>query len=285
MTHATNPEIGKTFRTGSFETNYHDVGSGVGAPVLLLHGSGAGVSAWANWRGLIPVLSENFRVIAPDLVGFGYTTLPDPVRFEIFDTWIDQILSLLDGLGIEKVHVVGNSFGGGLALHLATRFPERLDRIVLMGAGGVKIDFTPELDALWGYTPSVENMRNIMDIMRTTGRSSPMNSPNCAIVPRSARAQEAFEQVFPEPRQRWLDAQIVADESLAKIGHEVLIVHGREDRVVPVEASRHMFDMIPNAQLHVFGKCGHWTQIEHATRFQQLVDGFLGESLVPEEVL
>lgn len=77
MTHATNPEIGKTFRTGSFETNYHDVGSGVGAPVLLLHGSGAGVSAWANWRGLIPVLSENFRVIAPDLVGFGYTTLPD----------------------------------------------------------------------------------------------------------------------------------------------------------------------------------------------------------------
>ena len=88
-------------------------------------------------------------MIAPDLVGFGYTTLPDPVRFEIFDTWIDQILAVLDELGIEKVHVVGNSFGGGLALHLATRFPERLDRIVLMGSGGVKIDFTPELDALW----------------------------------------------------------------------------------------------------------------------------------------
>lgn len=278
----TNPEIGRSLRTGSFETNYHDVGSGSGSPVLLLHGSGAGVSAWANWRGLIPVLAENFRVIAPDLVGFGYTSLPDPVRFEIFDTWIDQILALLDGLGIEKVHVVGNSFGGGLALHLATRCPERLDRIVLMGAGGVKFDFTPELDALWGYTPSVENMKKIMDIMAydrslVTDELAELRY-RATIRP---GAQEAFEQVFPEPRQRHLDAQIVPDADLAKIPHEVLILHGREDRVVPVAASQRMFDTIPNSQLHVFGKCGHWTQIEHATRFQQLVGQFLGEALAP----
>ena len=97
-------------------------------------------------------------------------------------------------------------------------------------------------------------------------------------------AQEAFEQVFPEPRQRWLDSQIVADEDLAKIEHEVLILHGREDRVVPLEASQHLFDVIPNSQLHVFGKCGHWTQIEHAARFQQLVDSFLGEARVQETV-
>jgi 2-hydroxymuconate-semialdehyde hydrolase len=93
-------------------------------------------------------------------------------------------------------------------------------------------------------------------------------------------AQEAFEKVFPEPRQRHLDAQIVPDDELAKIDHEVLILHGREDRVVPVAASQRMFDTIPNSQLHVFGKCGHWTQIEHANRFQQLVSQFLGEALV-----
>lgn len=278
MTTENNPEIGKSLRTGSFDTNYHDVGTG--AAVLLLHGSGAGVSAWANWRGLIPVLAENFRVIAPDLVGFGYTSLPEPARFEIFDTWIDQILALLDGLDIPKVHVVGNSFGGGLALHLATRYPDRLGRIVLMGAGGVKFDFTPELDALWGYTPSVENMKKIMDIM-AYDRSLVTDELAELRYRATTRpgAQEAFEQVFPEPRQRHLDAQIVPDDELAKIEHEVLILHGREDRVVPVAASQHMFDTIPNSQLHVFGKCGHWTQIEHANRFQQLVGQFLGEEL------
>ena len=158
----TNPEVAQTIRTAGFETNYHDVGEGDGIPVLLLHGSGAGVSAWANWRGLIPVLAEQRRVIAPDLVGFGYTTLPDPVRFEIFDTWIDQILALLDGLEIPKVHVVGNSFGGGLALHLAVRHPQRLGRLVLMGAGGVQFDFTPELDGLWGFSPWVDIMKIIL---------------------------------------------------------------------------------------------------------------------------
>lgn len=277
----TNPEVAQTIRTSGFETNYHDVGEGDGIPVLLLHGSGAGVSAWANWRGLIPVLAEQCRVIAPDLVGFGYTTLPDPVRFEIFDTWIDQILALLDGLEIPKVHVVGNSFGGGLALHLAVRHPQRLGRIVLMGAGGVQFDFTPELDALWGYTPSVENMKKIMDIMAydrslVTDELAELRY-RATIRP---GAQEAFEQVFPEPRQRWLDAQIVPDEDLAAIEHEVLILHGREDRVVPVAASQKMFDLIPNSQLHIFGKCGHWTQIEHAARFQQLVSTFFAEDSV-----
>lgn len=272
-----NPEIGRTLSTCGYDTNYHDVGDG--APVLLLHGSGAGVSAWANWRGLIPVLAQDFRVIAPDLVGFGYTEVPNSLQFSIFDTWIDQILALLDGLDIEKTHIVGNSFGGGLALHLATRHPDRLDRISLMGAGGVAMPLSDELDQLWGYTPSVANMKKIMDIMafdRSLVTDELAELRYRATI--RAGAQEAFEKVFPPPRQRWLDAQIVPDEALAGIAHEVLILHGREDRVVPLQASLHMFEQIPNAQLHVFGRCGHWTQIEHAQRFQQLVAQFLREA-------
>lgn len=272
-----NPELGRSLHTCGYDTNYHDVGDGT--PVLLLHGSGAGVSAWANWRGLIPVLSQNFRVIAPDLVGFGYTDTPDSLQFSIFDTWIDQVLALLDGLGIEKTHVVGNSFGGGLALHIATRHPDRLDRIALMGPGGVAMPLSDELDQLWGYTPSVANMKNVMDIM---AHDRSLVTDELAELRYRATirpgAQEVFERVFPPPRQRWLDAQIVPDEALAGIEHEVLILHGREDRVVPVQASQHMFEQIPNAQLHLFGHCGHWTQIEHAARFQYLVAQFLLES-------
>ncbi|HOA51584.1 MAG TPA: alpha/beta fold hydrolase, partial [Thermogutta sp.] len=69
-----NPEIGRHLATGDIVTNYHDLGSG--APLLLLHGSGPGVSAYANWRRVLPALAEHARVLAPDLAGFGYSEIP-----------------------------------------------------------------------------------------------------------------------------------------------------------------------------------------------------------------
>ena len=270
------PEIGRSIQTGSYLTNYHDVGDG--PVILMLHGSGAGVSGWANWRGILPVLSERFRVIAPDLVGFGYTETPDDLEFSIFDTWLEQIINLLDALGIERVHLVGNSFGGGLSLHLATKYPERVDRVVLMGAGGVSQPINANLEALWTYKPSVENMKAIMDIMAfdrglVTDELAELRY-RATIRP---GAQEAFERGFPAPLQRHLDAQIVSDEALQAMPNETLILHGRDDRVVPFANSLHMFEMIPNAQLHGFGNCGHWTQIEHAERFHSLVSAFFSE--------
>ena len=275
-TQTTSPELGTFIRTGDYETNYHDVGSG--PAVLMIHGSGAGVSGWANWRGIMPVLAESFRVVVPDLVGFGYTKTPEDIEFRIFDTWLDQMLALLDGLGLDKVHLVGNSFGGGLSLHLATKYPDRVDRVVLMGAGGVKQPINADLEALWTYRPSVENMKRIMDIMAfdrslVTDELAELRY-RATIRP---GAQEAFERVFPPPLQRHLDAQIVDPEALRAMPHHTLILHGREDSVVPFENSLAMFNAIPNAQLHAFGECGHWTQIEHARRFHGLVEDFLRE--------
>ncbi|MCX6422777.1 MAG: alpha/beta hydrolase [Actinobacteria bacterium] len=272
------PEIGKSIITDGYVTNYHDVGSG--PAMLMLHGSGAGVSGWANWRGIMPQLSEHFRVIVPDMVGFGYTETPDDLEFRIFDTWISQMMSLLDQLGIEKTHLVGNSFGGGLSLHLAIHYPDRFDRIVLMGAGGVPMPLNDNLAELWQYKPSVENMKRVMDIM---AYNRDLVTDELAELRYQATirpgAQEAFERVFPEPLQRHLDAQIVSDEQLASLPNETLIIHGRDDRVVPFANSMHMFNTIPNAQLHAFGKCGHWTQIEHADRFRELVVDFFGETI------
>jgi 2-hydroxymuconate-semialdehyde hydrolase len=272
------PEIGKSIITDGYVTNYHDVGSG--PAMLMLHGSGAGVSGWANWRGIMPQLSEHFRVIVPDMVGFGYTETPDDLEFRIFDTWISQMMSLLDQLGIEKTHLVGNSFGGGLSLHLAIHYPDRFDRIVLMGAGGVPMPLNDNLAELWQYKPSVENMKRVMDIM---AYNRDLVTDELAELRYQATirpgAQEAFERVFPEPLQRHLDAQIVSDEQLASLPYETLMIHGRDDRVVPFANSMHMFNTIPNAQLHAFGKCGHWTQIEHADRFRELVVDFFGETI------
>src|SRR5439155_26333703 len=113
-----NPEIGRSIGAGGIRTNYHDTGTG--APVLLLHGSGPGVSAWANWRLVLPALAQHRRVIAPDMVGFGYTDRPAGVRYDM-STWVEQVLDLMDALGVQQADVVGKSFGGALALALAIR--------------------------------------------------------------------------------------------------------------------------------------------------------------------
>ena len=128
-----NPEIGNSVIANGIRTNYHDQGAGKGSPVLLIHGSGPGVTAWANWRLTMPALATNFRVLAPDMVGFGYTERPAGVQYNM-ENWVSHILGFMDALGIEKAHVVGNSFGGGLALALAIRAPQRVDRLVLMGS-------------------------------------------------------------------------------------------------------------------------------------------------------
>ena len=90
--------------------------------------------------------------------------------------------------------------------------------------------------------------------------------------------QERFARVFPPPRQRWADAQLVSDEQLKALTHEVLVIHGRDDRVVPLSASLQLAQKIDRSQLHVFGRCGHWTQIEHGARFNRLVSDFLAEA-------
>lgn len=270
------PEIGSSVATAGYLTNYHD--HGAGDPVVLLHGSGAGVSGWANWRGQIPVFAEHFRVLAPDLIGFGYTERPAGYDYRFMDSWVEQMLAFFDALALPKVDLVGNSFGGSLSLALAVRAPERIRRIVLMGSGGVREAMTPELEELWGYTPSVENMKKIMQIMAfdqelVTTELAEMRY-RASLRP---GVQETFERLFPPPRQRWLDAQVQRDGDLRALTHQVLIVHGREDRVVPRSGSLKLMELIPNAQLHIFGKCGHWTMIEQRDRFNRLVVDFLSE--------
>lgn len=276
MAEASNPEIAHSVVANGIRTNYHDVGSG--APVLMIHGSGPGVSAWANWRLTIPELAKNNRVIAPDMAGFGYSDRPEGVRYDL-DTWVGQAVGLLDALGIEQASVVGNSFGGALALALAIRYPQRVKRLVLMGSVGVPFPITQGLDAVWGYQPSVENMRALLDIFAYDRH---LVNDELAQMRYQASVQpgfqESFSAMFPAPRQKGVDMLASRLEDIRRLAHQTLVVHGREDKVIPLANSYALLDAIPNAQLHVFGKCGHWTQIEHAARFSRLVGDFLAEA-------
>ena len=139
------PEIASSIDAAGIRTNYHDRGDGF--PVLFIHGSGPGVSAWANWRLALPELAKKYRVIAPDMAGFGFTDRPAGIVYDMA-TWVGQTVGLLDALGLEKAHVVGNSFGGAIALALAIQHRERVGRLALMGSVGVPFPISEGLDAV-----------------------------------------------------------------------------------------------------------------------------------------
>jgi len=270
------PEIGDMVTANGIRTNVHiRRHQSASDAVLLLHGSGPGVSAFTNWRLTIPELERHMTVIAPDIVGFGFTERPADITYNL-ETWTQHALGVLDALGLERAHVIGNSFGGALALSLAANHPERVDRLVLMGAVGVPFDITDGLDAVWGYQPSVANMLSIMEYFAydksLLGEDLARLRYEASIRP---GVQEAFSAMFPEPRQAALDALCLPTERVRGLDKATLLVHGRDDQVIPVKASLQLLDLIDDAQLHVFGRCGHWTQIERSDEFAALVLDFL----------
>ncbi|MGN6609915.1 MAG: alpha/beta fold hydrolase [Jatrophihabitans sp.] len=267
------PEIGRTVVADGIATNYLEAGAG--APLVFVHGSGPGVTAYANWRGVLPVLAEHFHCYAPDMVGFGFTERPDGIEYGV-QTWADQLLGFLDALGLDRVHLVGNSFGGAIALRLAARHPERVDRLALMGSVGVPFPITEGLDAVWGYQPSFENMRRIMDYF---AYSRELVTDELAEVRYRASVQPGFQEsfgaMFPAPRQQWVDAMATPDDELAALPHRTLLVHGRDDQVIPLATSLRLLELIDDSELHVYSRCGHWTQIERAEKFSRLLAEFL----------
>ncbi len=273
MPEQANPEIGKNVSAGGIAVNYHDYGTG--EPVVFIHGSGPGVTAWANWRLVLPKIAATRRALAPDMMGFGYTERPAGIKYGM-DVWGRQLVDFLDALKLDKVDLVGNSFGGALALWMAIRHPDRVRKLVLMGSMGTEFKITAGLDNVWGYQPSQDAMRTainsfVCDKTIVTEDLVKMRY-DASIRP---GYQESFGSMFPAPRQNSVDAMASKYGDIAAIRHETLILHGREDQVIPTETSDTLFSLIPNAQLHLFGKCGHWTQIEQNGRFLAMVESFL----------
>jgi pimeloyl-ACP methyl ester carboxylesterase len=273
MTDSDHPEIGSYVDAGGIKTNYLEAGSG--PPVVLVHGSGPGVTAYANWRLTMPGLAPHFRVLAPDMAGFGFSDKPGGVAN--MAAWVGQLTGFLDALGIERASVVGNSFGGGIGIRLAVDHPDRVDRLGLMGAVGINFPITEGLDHVWGYQPSIENMRRILDYFAYS--RDLVNDELAGVRYRAALApgvQEAFSSLFPAPRQRWVEAMATPEVQIRAIPHETLIIHGREDKVIPLDNAYRLLGLIERSELHVFGRCGHWSQIEWADDFNALLVRFLG---------
>jgi len=262
----------------------YESGGADAAPVLWLHGSGPGVDALANWKGLLTDLAGDFHNIAPDILGFGESACPDPWPHGVaasVELRARNTLALLDELQIEVAHVVGNSMGGMIAMRMAQIAPTRLKRLVLMGSGGAG-GLRPEAAKKtmeYLANPSADHLHGLMQMFvydeaafGVDLRKLAAERMAIAMRPHIARVNAATFD-FSQPMF------VLTQEQLAEIPHETLVIHGREDRVLPVEASHFLSTHLPNAQLHVFPKSGHWAQLEHRRGFKSLIQAFLQGSL------
>jgi 2-hydroxymuconate-semialdehyde hydrolase len=253
-------------------------------PVLWLHGSGPGVNALANWRGMLTDLASEYHNLAPDLLGFGDSACPDPFPRGIMpsvDLRARNTLALLDELQVERTHVVGNSMGGMIAMRMAQLAPTRLGKIVLMGSAG-RGGLEPAAAAMsmtFATAPTPQNMKSLLQMFVYDEATFGIDLDELAaqrlalaMRPDIVRVNAAtFDPVSLQPD--------FPPAALAELSQETLVVHGREDRVLSVERAYYLAEHIPNAQLHVFPHSGHWAHLEQHDRFKALLIAFLNGSL------
>jgi len=244
-------------------------------PVLMLHGSGPGVTAAANWRPIIPAIADTRRVLAFDQMGFGGTADGEDRTYGR-TAWTEHALALLDELGVPQVDVIGNSMGGAIAMSLAVARPTAIRKIVLMGSMGVAMALPEGLEGVWRYRPSMEESRRVIGLF---AYNSDLITDDLVSMRYRASLQPqvrtSWEAMFPAPRQRWVDDLALSGTELASVAQPVLLIHGRDDKVVPWSSSAALLELLPDARMHIIGGCGHWTMIERTSDFLSVVQPFL----------
>jgi 2-hydroxymuconate-semialdehyde hydrolase len=215
------------------------------------------------------------------MIGFGDSSHPDdpPQGMAAFnDLRAEALLGLLDALELGRVHIVGNSMGGQLALLMTLAAPERVGKLLLMGSGGAPTTtVSPGLAHLREFysDPTAESLRGLLtefvhDLEPLTGTIDAVVADRMTYVVRDDVTRSHRASFNPAAPRR-----VFSEPELAGIPHPTLVVHGREDRIIPVQASFYFADHLPNANLFVLGRCGHWTQIEHREKFESLLERFI----------
>jgi 2-hydroxymuconate-semialdehyde hydrolase len=268
---------------GDHEIHLNQAGKPGGVTLLFLHGSGPGATGASNWEAVLSDLGENFHCLAPDVIGYGDSSHPEPRPAGLGDFTrlrVETLLGLLDALGIERATVIGNSMGGMWTLGMARQAPERVERIVLMGAGGAPVPFGESLPHLVNFydDPTVESMAALLNefVFDPTTFGDDLRQIAADRLPRAIRPEvEKSHRATFNLAVPW----DFSTDDLANIAVPTMILHGREDRFVRIESALYYFENIPDARLYGIGRCGHWLQIEHHERFVSALRNFIAGRL------
>ncbi|RZL76206.1 MAG: alpha/beta fold hydrolase [Rhodococcus sp. (in: high G+C Gram-positive bacteria)] len=272
----------KELKTDLGVLRYHEAGDG--PPLLLLHGSGPGVTGWRNFRGNLGVFAEHFRTFILEFPGFGVS---DDFGGHPMLTAGDAVLRFLDGLGLDEVAVLGNSMGGIVATQFAIAHPDRVSKLITIGGIGRNL-FSPGpgegINLLMEFTddPTRERLIEwlhsmVFDPAMVTEelieeRWTQATDPGTLASARKMYSKAAFEAgtraaLESDATPYWAQ--------LHKVKAPTLLTWGRDDRVSPMDMAIIPMRLIPKAELHVFPNCGHWAMIEQKTAFESAVLAFL----------
>lgn len=257
----------------------HYLEAGEGAPLILIHGGGAGADSIGNWSSTIPAFAQHFRVLAIDMLGFGGTAKPDPASFEYSQAArVKHLRTFLDALKIECAAFIGNSMGGCTALGLAVESPERVGKLVLMGSAGLTTTLHPDLMPVINYDFTREGMIRLIRALTNEGFH-----PDPELV--DYRLKKSLE---PETRaaygatMKWIKEQgglFYPPEFIARAVCPTLVLNGKDDKVVPVANAYRFLELIANSWGYIIPHCGHWAMMERPQEFARGCVGFLQEAV------
>ncbi|MFJ9369526.1 alpha/beta fold hydrolase [Nocardia sp. NPDC101769] len=275
---------GRTVRVGGRQIYFDEAGSGSAA--VLLHGGGPGASGLSNYSRNIEALAQRFHVIVPDMPGYGRSSKwIDPA--DPFGDLAQAVGGLLDELGIASAHLIGNSYGGAAALRLAMDRPEKVNRLILMGPGGVGTTRalpTAGLQQLLNYYtgsgPSREKLtRFIREYLVFDGDSVPEElieaRYQASLDPAVVANPPLRRPSGPLALRTLLRMDFTRDSRLRKVEQPTLVVWGTDDRVNRPEGGHMLVDAMPNCDLYLAANTGHWVQWERADLFNTLATAFL----------
>lgn len=278
----TEESTSKYIQLENMKLHYNEAGQG--EAVIMLHGGGAGAGGWSNYsKNIGHLVEKGFRVILLDCPGFNKS---DPIVTSTPRRIVhaQAVKDLMDALDIQKAHLVGNSLGGMSAVSFALDFPERLDKLVIMGSGafmGPSL-FNPmpregTRQLLHTYeNPSFENLKKLLELL-VYDHSSLTDE----------LIQERYENMMRndgEHLRNFVTSKKISppdglftdvSDRLKNLQAPTLAIWGRDDRFASLDHALKLIWLLPNARLHIFSRCGHWAQWEQPEEFNRLVSDFL----------
>jgi len=280
MAELTFASTSRTVSTPLGELHYHEAGDG--PPLLLLHGSGPGVSGWANYRGNFAAFARHFRTLALDLPGFGKSYAPETNPALVAP---EAVIAFLDALGLDAVPILGNSMGGGVGARVAAEHGDRVTRLVTIGGVGIP---------LFSATPS-EGIKLLVEFVEDPTHDRLIKWMESMVYDTSVLTDEfvkmrweqatdpvalaGIRRMYNTEMLRNIRSMMVGNPAalgmLANIKVPTLITWGRDDRVTPLDGALTPLRFIPRCELHVFHDCGHWAMIERKEEFESAVLSFL----------